>query len=73
MAEYLLEVRSDEIPARILERGMRQLAERIFEDLMGRGLAPREITTGLTPRRLMLGYQGLPECEPDHERRAHLG
>ncbi len=69
MAEFLLEVRSDEIPARLLEGGMRQLAVRIFEDLMGRGLAPREIVSGLTPRRLMLGYQGLPEHEPDREHR----
>jgi glycyl-tRNA synthetase beta chain len=65
--EYLLEVRSEEIPARMLEAGTRELATRVFEELMARGLGPREVETGYTPRRLVLVLAGLPEREPDRE------
>ncbi|MFY9823056.1 MAG: glycine--tRNA ligase subunit beta [Thermoanaerobaculia bacterium] len=65
--EYLLEVRSEEIPARMLEPGVRELATRVFEELMARGLGPREVETGFTPRRLVLILAGLPEGEPDRE------
>jgi glycyl-tRNA synthetase beta chain len=65
--EYLLEVRSEEIPARMLEAGTRELATRVFEELMARGLGPREVETGYTPRRLVLILSGLPEREPDRE------
>jgi glycyl-tRNA synthetase beta chain len=65
--EFLLEVRSEEIPARMLEPGVRELATRVFEELMARGLGPREVETGYTPRRLVLILSGLPEREPDRE------
>jgi glycyl-tRNA synthetase beta chain len=65
--EYLLEVRSEEIPARMLEPGVRELATRVFEELMARGVGPREVETGYTPRRLVLILSGLPEREPDRE------
>jgi glycyl-tRNA synthetase beta chain len=65
--EYLLEVRSEEIPARMLEPGVRELATRVFEELMARGIGPREVETGFTPRRLVLILAGLPEREPDRE------
>lgn len=69
MAEYLLEVRSQEMPGEGLQSALRQLGGRVFEDLMGRGVAPEEILTGLTPRRLVLCCRGLPEKEPDRETR----
>jgi glycyl-tRNA synthetase beta chain len=65
--EFLLEVRSEEIPARMLEPGVKELATRVFEELMARGLGPREVETGFTPRRLVLVLAGLPEREPDRE------
>jgi len=65
--EYLLEVRSEEIPARMLEPGVRELATRVFEELMARSVGPREVETGYTPRRLVLILSGLPEREPDRE------
>lgn len=65
--EYLLEVRSEEIPARMLEAGIRELATRVFEELMARGIGPREVETGYTPRRLVLILSGLPERESDRE------
>ncbi|HKH47289.1 MAG TPA: glycine--tRNA ligase subunit beta [Thermoanaerobaculia bacterium] len=65
--EYLLEVRSEEIPARMLEPGVRELATRVFEELMSRGLGPSEVETGFTPRRLVLILAGVPEREADRE------
>ncbi len=65
--EYLLEVRSEEIPARMLEPGVRELAMRVFEELVSRNLAPSEVETGYAPRRLVLVLSGLPEREPDRE------
>ncbi|HEX3531918.1 MAG TPA: glycine--tRNA ligase subunit beta [Thermoanaerobaculia bacterium] len=67
LGEYLLEVRSEEIPARMLEPGVRELATRVFEELVSRNLAPAEVETGYAPRRLMLVLTGLPEREPDRE------
>jgi len=67
LGEYLLEVRSEEIPARMLEPGVRELATRVFEELMSRNLAPAEVETGYAPRRLVLVLTGLPEREPDRE------
>ncbi len=68
-SEYLLELRFEELPPRFLARAVRQLSTRLFEDLMGRGLGPREVVTGITPRRLMVCLQGLPQVEPDRETR----
>jgi len=65
--EYLLEVRSEEIPARMLAAGVRELATRLFEELMARGLGPHEIETGFTPRRLVVRLSGVPAREPDRE------
>jgi glycyl-tRNA synthetase beta chain len=65
--EYLLEVRAEEIPARMLEPAARELGTRVFEELMARNLAPAEIETGFTPRRLVLICRGLPAKEPDQE------
>jgi glycyl-tRNA synthetase beta chain len=65
--EFLLEVRSEEIPARMLEPGVKELATRVFEELMARGLGPREVETGFTPRRMVLVLSGLPAREPDRE------
>ena len=67
--EYLLELRFQELPPPLLKKTLRQLSMRLFEDLMGRGLGPSEVVTGMTPRRLMVALQGLPEIEPDGEER----
>ncbi len=63
--EFLLEVRCEEVPARMLPPALKELGTRMFEELMARRLAPREIETGFTPRRLVLSMTGLPEREPD--------
>ena len=54
MSEFFLEVRCEEIPARMLQPAMKELATRVFEELMARQLAPRRLDTGFTPRRLVL-------------------
>ena len=65
--ELLLEVRAEEIPARMLPGAIRELGTRVFEELMARGLAPREVETAFTPRRLVLTMNGVPAKEPDRE------
>ena len=63
--ELFLEVRAEEIPARMLPGATRELATRLFEELMARGMPPAEIETGFTPRRLWLVMKRLPSKEPD--------
>ncbi|MEM9293152.1 MAG: glycine--tRNA ligase subunit beta [Acidobacteriota bacterium] len=65
--ELLLEVRSEEIPARMLAPAVRELAHRLFEDLTTRGCAPKEVETGCTPRRMTVVIRGLAAREPDRE------
>jgi glycyl-tRNA synthetase beta chain len=67
VSEYLLEVRVEEIPARMLPAATKEIATRVFEQLMALGLGPAEVETGFTPRRLLLVMKGLPAREPDHE------
>lgn len=66
-SEFLLEIGCEEIPARMLEPGTKELGTRLFEELMSRQLAPGEVVTTFTPRRLVVVLRGLPEREPDRE------
>ena len=61
--ELLLEVRAEEIPARMLAPASRDLATRLFEQLVALGLTPREVEAGFTPRRLWVGLTGLGSAE----------
>jgi glycyl-tRNA synthetase beta chain len=63
--EFLLEVRAEEIPARMLPGAMQELGTRVFEELMARGLSPASLDTAFTPRRLVLILRGLPVREKD--------
>ncbi|MFN7940807.1 MAG: glycine--tRNA ligase subunit beta [Thermoanaerobaculia bacterium] len=66
--EFLLEVRTEEIPARMLAAAAQELGSRLFEELMARGgLAPSEVETAYTPRRLVLVLGGLPEREASRD------
>jgi len=58
--ELLLEVRTEEIPARMLPDAIRELATRLFEELVKLGLTPGEIEAGHTPRRLWIVMKGVP-------------
>lgn len=63
--EFLLEVRAEEIPARMLPLADRELRTRLFEELVARRLTPGSIESGFTPRRLWLTLERLPLKEPD--------
>lgn len=65
--EYLLEVRAEEIPARMLQPAVEQLASDFAARLADRSVSARELETAYTPRRLVLIARGLPESEPDRE------
>lgn len=60
MTDFLLELRSEEIPARMQGKAKEDLA-RLFTDALAKaGLAAESIETFATPRRLSLIAKGLP-------------
>ena len=60
MSDFLLELRSEEIPAR-MQAGARAELEKLFRrELDAAGVECGEITVGSTPRRLALIARGLP-------------
>jgi len=61
MADFLLELRSEEIPARMQARARNDLARMFSEALADAGLAMGPIETFSTPRRLALIARDVPE------------
>ncbi|QZD95481.1 glycine--tRNA ligase subunit beta [Qipengyuania gelatinilytica] len=62
MSDFLLELRSEEIPAR-MQAGARAELEKLFRrELDAAGVTTGEITVWSTPRRLALIARGLPEA-----------
>ena len=60
MADFLLELLSEEIPARMQAKAKEDLA-RLFNDALSKaGLAAQSVETFATPRRLALIAKGLP-------------
>ena len=59
-ADFLLELRSEEIPARMQARARNDLSRMFAEALSAAGLGHEGITTYSTPRRLALIARGLP-------------
>ncbi|MBV7267114.1 glycine--tRNA ligase subunit beta [Erythrobacter ani] len=68
MADFLLELRSEEIPAR-MQAGARAELEKLFRrEMDAAGVAVGDLTVWSTPRRLALIAKGLPtETEAVHE------
>lgn len=64
MAELLLELLSEEIPARMQAEACRSLASGLRQLLAEHGLPEPEIETFATPRRLALVARGLPAAQP---------
>ncbi|MCZ4343218.1 glycine--tRNA ligase subunit beta [Sphingomonadaceae bacterium G21617-S1] len=60
MTDFLLELLSEEIPARMQEKASADLARLFTEELAKAGLKPEGITSYVTPRRLALIAHGLP-------------
>ena len=65
MAELLLELLTEEIPARMQPRAADDLARLARERLAAAGLECSDVTTFVTPRRLTLLVEGLPKTQPD--------
>ncbi|MCC6479139.1 MAG: glycine--tRNA ligase subunit beta [Sphingomonadaceae bacterium] len=60
MTDFLLELRSEEIPARMQDKAREDLARLFTAELDRAGLSASEIVTYATPRRLALIAKGLP-------------
>ncbi len=65
MAEFLLELLSEEIPARMQTRAADDLRRLITDGLKGAGLSFSDARAFATPRRLALVVDGLPAARPD--------
>ncbi|MSO64401.1 MAG: glycine--tRNA ligase subunit beta [Alphaproteobacteria bacterium] len=65
MPELLLELLSEEVPARMQGRAAEDLARLAAEALAAAGLTAERIETLCTPRRLTLVATGLPAAQPD--------
>ncbi len=65
MPELLLELLSEEIPARMQERAAADLGEMVGRALAEADLGYDQISAFATPRRLTLRVQGLPARQPD--------
>ncbi|MEA3012235.1 MAG: glycyl-tRNA synthetase beta chain [Sphingomonadales bacterium] len=61
MSDFLLELLSEEIPARMQEKARADLARLFAEQLAEAGLKAEAVETYATPRRLALIARGLPE------------
>ncbi len=62
MTDFLLELRSEEIPARMQAKAREDLAKLFAAELAKAGLTATETLTYATPRRLALIAKGLPEA-----------
>jgi glycyl-tRNA synthetase beta chain len=65
MAELLLELFSEEIPARMQARAAEDLARMLGDGLRGAGLSFDTVRSFATPRRLAVVVDGLPARSPD--------
>lgn len=65
MADFLFELFSEEIPARLQASGAEDLKRLVGEALKERGLSYEAAIAWSSPRRLMLHMTGLPLVQPD--------
>ena len=66
MADFLLEIGTEEIPARMIDAAEAELARRVGELLMRERLAPNSaIESFSTPRRLAILARGVADSQPD--------
>src|SRR5258708_32183771 len=65
MAELLLELLSEEIPARMQARAADDLKRLVCDGLKATGLAFGDARAFVTPRRLALVVEGLPTARAD--------
>ena len=67
MADALIELFSEEIPARMQKSALQTLTERVEKELKEARLEHDAIKGFMTPRRLALHISGLPAVQPDIE------
>src|SRR6185437_14386342 len=65
MSELLLELLSEEIPARMQARAAEELRRLVLDRLAAAQLAHETAAAFVTPRRLALHITGLPAAQPD--------
>ncbi len=65
MADLLLEIFSEEIPARMQARASEDLKRLVCDALTAAGLSFDSAAAYVTPRRLALSVEGLPLTQPD--------
>ncbi len=65
MPEFLLEILSEEIPARMQAKAASDLAKMVGEGIAASGLAADVLRTYVTPRRLVLVAEGVPAASAD--------
>jgi glycyl-tRNA synthetase beta chain len=65
--DLLLEIGTEEIPARMLDNGVADLARLLVEVLTAAGLAPAGVETFATPRRLCVRLAGLATAQADRD------
>ena len=65
MPELLLELFSEELPARMQAKAAKDLAQLVAAGLKDLGLAHGDIRTFVTPRRLALVVDDIPKRQPD--------
>ena len=65
MPELLLEILSEEIPARMQQRAAEDLKRLVSEGLKAAGLTFKSARAYVTPRRLVLVVAGLPTSQPN--------
>jgi glycyl-tRNA synthetase beta chain len=65
--DFLLEIRTEEIPAATLAGAREDLARGIAAALSEKNLAPEEVRSFATPRRLVVWAKNVPERQSDRE------
>jgi len=63
--ELLLELLSEEIPARMQRRAIEDLTALLRDKLAAAELPGKTVRGYVTPRRLAVIVEGIPECQPD--------
>jgi len=64
MPDLLYEIGTEELPAGYLEPGLAQLADQLRQRLEDARLAPTDIITAGTPRRMTVAVRGIPDSQP---------
>ena len=65
--DFLFEIRTEEIPAAALAGARQDLARGITEALSDERLAPEDVESYATPRRLVVWAKNVPDRQPDRE------